>query len=167
MKKIITLTLILCFLLPNSVALDSLDSLQALQANTQKQIQPHNRPPPHIKEAEINCLANAIYQEARGETLIGQKAVGHVILNRTKHSAFPNSVCGVISQRSKYTCQFSWACKNNKTRITDELHTLAKGLLYVKTKDPTGGALFFHSNTSQVVFNRKRTAVIGNHIFYK
>jgi spore germination cell wall hydrolase CwlJ-like protein len=42
---------------------------------------------------EINCLAGAIYFEARNEPLDGQLAVGRVIVNRSKSGRFPASYC--------------------------------------------------------------------------
>ena len=58
------------------------------------------------------CLTEAIYFEARSETLEGQFAVGEVILNRVDSRKFPNSVCGVVSQGAHrlHACQFSYNC---------------------------------------------------------
>lgn len=61
--------------------------------------------------SDIQLLARAINGEARGEPYEGQVAVGAVILNRVKHSSFPNTVAGVIYQpRSIYSC-FRWSNK--------------------------------------------------------
>lgn len=56
---------------------------------------------------EMICLALAIYQEARGESPQGMRAVGHVIMNRTRDSRFPSTICGAVWQRS----QFSWTVR--------------------------------------------------------
>ncbi len=61
-------------------------------------------------EADANCLAQAVYYEARGESASGQAAVAQVVLNRVRHPAFPKTVCGVVFQRSAQGCQFSFAC---------------------------------------------------------
>lgn len=115
---------------------------------------------------EVHCLAAAIYHEARGESLIGKKAVGHVVLNRVNHHKFPDSICGVVQQRTRQVCQFSWFCTKHTTKLTAEVNNLAFKLLDGKTVDPTNGALFFHT-TMEKPFKRKKIAVIGNHIFYK
>ena len=62
--------------------------------------------------AQSECLARAIYFEARSESELGQLAVAKVILNRVKSKRYPNSVCGVVFQGSerKNSCQFSFAC---------------------------------------------------------
>ena len=56
------------------------------------------------------CLTEALYFEARGESVKGQFAVAEVILNRVDSAAFPNTVCGVIHQGTgrKYGCQFTY-----------------------------------------------------------
>lgn len=61
---------------------------------------------------DFGCLVEAIYFEARGETLEGQRAVAEVILNRVKSSDFPNTICGVVRQGGikKARCQFSYYC---------------------------------------------------------
>ncbi len=64
------------------------------------------------------CLAQAIYHEARGEPEDGQWAVATVILNRVISSRYPTSVCGVVFQNAsmRNRCQFSFACDG----ISDE-----------------------------------------------
>lgn len=47
---------------------------------------------------DVYLLAQCIYSESRGEPYKGQVAVGAVVLNRVKSSAFPNSISGVIYQ---------------------------------------------------------------------
>ncbi len=65
-----------------------------------------------IRLAEENCLARAVYFEARSESEMGQLAVAKVILNRTKDPAYPKTICGVVYQGSqrRNSCQFSFAC---------------------------------------------------------
>ncbi len=60
----------------------------------------------------VDCLAKAIYYEARSEKLIGRAAVAQVILNRVESRKYPNSVCAVVFQNAhKHNrCQFSFAC---------------------------------------------------------
>jgi len=56
------------------------------------------------------CLANAVYFEARGEAVRGQIAVAQVIMNRVFSPFYPNDVCGVVNQRNRRGCQFSYNC---------------------------------------------------------
>jgi spore germination cell wall hydrolase CwlJ-like protein len=46
----------------------------------------------------LKCLTQAVYHEAAYEPLAGRRAVAQVVLNRMRHPAFPNSVCGVVYQ---------------------------------------------------------------------
>ncbi len=70
---------------------------------------------------EWNCLAEALYFEARGETVKGQFAVAEVILNRVESERFPSSACGVINQGTgkKYQCQFTYTCDGHKEVIKE------------------------------------------------
>lgn len=54
--------------------------------------------------SEVNCLTAAIYKEARSEPAKCQQAVAEVIMNRTEHPGYPDTICKVIKQRK----QFSW-----------------------------------------------------------
>src|SRR6185503_626567 len=46
------------------------------------------------------CLANAIYFEARGESVRGQIAVAQVVMNRVFSGRYPGNVCGVVYQNA-------------------------------------------------------------------
>ena len=60
---------------------------------------------------ELDCLSQAVYYEARGESSEGQAAVAQVVLNRLRHPGFPKTVCGVVYQGAQdQACQFSFAC---------------------------------------------------------
>lgn len=61
---------------------------------------------------ERQCLALAVYHEARGERASGQFAVAGVVINRMRSRAYPESLCGVVYQnaRMRNRCQFSFAC---------------------------------------------------------
>src|SRR3546814_1697830 len=54
-------------------------------------------------DPELRCLAGAVYFESRGESLAGQLAVAHVIINRAESGRFPSSYCGVVHQRSQFS----------------------------------------------------------------
>jgi hypothetical protein len=65
------------------------------------------------------CLANAIYFEARGESVRGQIAVAQVVMNRAFSGYFPNDVCGVVYQNAHrhLACQFTFACDGRSKAI--------------------------------------------------
>ena len=73
---------------------------------------------------EQTCLAEAVYFEARSESLRGQAAVAQVVLNRVRNPAYPDSICGVVYQNRNWlnACQFSFACDGRKHRVTEPRH---------------------------------------------
>lgn len=121
------------------------------------------------------CMALALYWEARGEGYHGMEAVGWTILNRVRSPLFPATPCEVIYQGGERPgCQFSWYCDGQSDRPADPASwrhaMLVAGTLLVRPgPDPTGGALFFHATSIGVPWRRPRvrTAQIGDHIFYR
>jgi spore germination cell wall hydrolase CwlJ-like protein len=97
------------------------------------------------------CLARTIYFEAGGQSLEEMAAVGHVVLNRVKSSAFPNDICAVIRDGGPNPpCQFSWWCDGRPDVATDRKEYdrsvgVARGILQGKTRDLTNGANMFHN----------------------
>ena len=117
-----------------------------------------------IDYKELRCLAATIHYESQGESLRGKIAVGHVVLNRTKDTRFPKSICNVVKQKG----QFSWVKSSthvDKLSVPFFTLQLANDILIGKYNDPTRGSLFFHNDTV-IPFNYKRTVKIGNHVFY-
>ncbi len=126
--------------------------------------------------AEWECLAQALYFEARGETVKGQFAVAEVILNRAASPRFPGSVCEVISQGTgqRYQCQFTYNCDGRaetiaEPRAYERVGKVAKIMLDGAPRNLTGGATFYHSRTVSPRWARAfmRTASIGEHLFYR
>lgn len=124
-------------------------------------------------EREHQCLALALYWEARGESEAGMVAVGWTILNRTRSVDFPPTPCDVVFEGGERPpCQFSWWCDGKSDRPGDRalwataLDT-AGSVLAGRVTDPTGGALFFHNTAIERPWQRTRTAQIGRHVFYR
>ncbi|MFC3580225.1 cell wall hydrolase [Sphingomonas hylomeconis] len=63
------------------------------------------------KARAIDCMAAAMLYEAGDDTL-GQRSVGQVIINRTRHPAFPKTICDVVFQGQERStgCQFTFTC---------------------------------------------------------
>ncbi len=130
---------------------------------------------PATGNAQFQCLAEALYFEARGESLKGQFAVGEVILNRVDSARFPNSVCGVINQGTgkKFQCQFTYTCDGRKEVISEpaayaRVAKVARALLDGAPRKLTAGATYYHTRSVRPRWSRKftRTAQIGVHYFY-
>ena len=122
------------------------------------------------------CLAEALYFEARGETISGQFAVAEVILNRVDSRRFPSSVCGVINQGTgrKYQCQFTYTCDGHAERINEpaafaRVGKIARIMLDGASRTLTNGATHYHTKAVNPRWAKKftRTATIGVHHFYR
>lgn len=121
-------------------------------------------------QRQIECLAKNIYREAGGESIKGKYAVAHVVMNRAKSGKFRSNPCDVVYQRSSKGCQFSWVCKgSNKSfnqRLLNECREVAKAVYYDRSKDVTGGAMYFHAKTVKPNWSKRTKVIIGNHVFY-
>jgi spore germination cell wall hydrolase CwlJ-like protein len=127
--------------------------------------------------AEHRCLAEAMYYEARGEGVDGEKAVAEVIFHRMNTGNYGHSICAVVFEGAgKPGCQFSFACSGEMAdRKVPEawMHAqiLAARILTGEERmnDETGGATSFHavSVTPDWANYLQRTVQIGNHVFYK
>lgn len=122
------------------------------------------------------CLAEAVYFEARGETLKGQFAVAEVILNRVESPNYPGSVCGVVRQGTGQVgaCQFSYTCDGRPEVISDaaaweRAGKIARLMLDGNDRPLTDGATHFHTVTAKPVWSHifDQTARIGAHLFYR
>jgi len=126
--------------------------------------------------AEWRCLSEALYFEARGESIKGQFAVAEVIMNRVDSARFPGSVCNVINQGTgrKFACQFTYTCDGHKEVISEprafqRVGKVAKIMLNGAPRELTGGATYYHTNAVRPRWSRKfaRTTTIGVHHFYR
>lgn len=143
--------------------------------STMKQV---NQLPRARGDSEWRCLAEALYFEARGESLQGQFAVAEVILNRRDSKKFPSSVCGVVTQGTKsgkkHACQFSYKCDGRAEVFSEggayiQVGKVARIMLDGRTRTLTKGATFYHTGAVSPRWSRKfeRTAKVGSHFFYR
>ena len=123
------------------------------------------------------CLANAIYFEARGESVRGQIAVAQVVMNRVFSGYYPNNVCGVVYQNSNrhLACQFTFACDGIPDRINEpaaweRAKTIARDTLDGKFwLNDVGKATHYHAYWVHPwwVHEMRKLDRIGVHTFYR
>nr|WP_254655289.1 cell wall hydrolase [Roseobacter sp. GAI101] len=122
------------------------------------------------------CLSEALYFEARGETVKGQFAVAEVIMNRVKSARFPGSLCSVINQGTgkKFRCQFTYTCDGYAEVIAEpkafaQVAKIARATLDGAVPSITDGATYYHTTAVKPRWSRvfTRTAKIGVHLFYR
>ena len=128
-----------------------------------------------VSDTQQRCLALALYWEAREEGREGMVAVAWTILNRRHSSEFPHTICAIVKEGGeKPPCQFSFWCDGEPDDPQDAsawklAREVAKKMLTQPPRDPTDGALFFHSVEVPNPWGKERTRTvkIGNHVFYR
>jgi hypothetical protein len=124
---------------------------------------------------QLDCLTQAVYFEARGETPRGQAAVAQVVMNRVKSPSFPKTVCGVVFQgAASHGCQFSFACdgsmrRGRETSAWDRARRIAERTLSGVRLADIGAATHFHTLSVQPAWGPQmlRVAQVGLHVFYR
>ncbi len=124
-----------------------------------------------------DCLAQAIYYEARSEGEDGERAVAQVVLNRVRHPAWPHSVCGVVYQgplRVGGGCQFTFTCDGSLAYrpsgyAWSEAQRIATEALGGRTFAAVGLSTHYHTSAVFPAWAPRliKTAQIGAHIFYR
>ena len=135
-----------------------------------------------VNSEELECMSKNIYFEAAMESTAGKLAVAQVTMNRVNSSRYPNTVCKVITQGRHYKsglpvknrCQFSWYCdgKGDEPRNQDawkKAQGVAMQVAHYGSAVSTGGATHYHAHyvTPAWAATKTKTAVFGDHIFYR
>lgn len=124
----------------------------------------------------LDCLTAAVYYEAASETAQGQAAVAQVVLNRTRHPAYPRTVCGVVFQGSERStgCQFSFTCDGAMARTPSpagwaRARAVASAALNGTVVAAVGTATHYHTDWVAPYWAPRLSKVvqIGTHIFYR
>jgi len=127
-------------------------------------------------ERSLECLTQAIYYEARSQSDDGQRAVAQVVLNRVRHPAFPNSVCGVVYQGSERVtgCQFTFTCDGSmnggvEPYAWERARRIADAALHGSVYRPVGLATNYHTTAIHPYWAPSLVpqVIVGAHIFYR
>lgn len=114
---------------------------------------------------DVYLLAKVIAAEARGESYVGQVAVGAVVLNRVEHSSFPDSIAGVVYQPGAFSCVND---SNWSVAPTAESQKAARDA--INGWDPSGGAIYYYNpakTSNRWIRSRPVIVTIGSHLFCK
>ncbi|MFN2099357.1 cell wall hydrolase [Altererythrobacter sp. MF3-039] len=128
------------------------------------------RVPEQLSE-QMQCLAGAVYFEARGEPLAGQLAVARVVINRAESSRFPASYCGVVYQRAQFSFVNNGSMPRIKTgsRAWQRARAVARIAHEGMWDSQAADSLYFHANYVKPRWARAKQAraTINTHIFYR
>jgi spore germination cell wall hydrolase CwlJ-like protein len=123
-----------------------------------------------ITDAEQECLAGAVYFEARSEPLEGQLAVAEVVLNRTVSGRYPTTICKVVTQKAQFSFirngRFPRADRDSQAwRNAVAVAHIARNQL---ADTLSSNVLWYHATYVSPSWGRRltRTTQIGLHIFY-
>ena len=130
--------------------------------------------PPRIPDNDVECLTQAIYYEARNESEAGQAAVAEVVLNRSRHRAYPKRVCEVVYQRNSRTCQFTFTCDGSIGRgavnpvAWARAERIARDVYEGRSAQLPKNSVNYHANYVRPSWGQRlaRVRQIGAHIFY-
>ena len=116
-------------------------------------------------DSNLNLLSRLIYGEARGEPYTGQVAVGAVVLNRVKSSAFPNTIAGVIYQNGAFD-----VVSDGQINLVQNSTAKKAAQDALNGWDPSYGAIYYfnpNTATNKWIWSRPVTVTIGKHRFCK
>jgi spore germination cell wall hydrolase CwlJ-like protein len=136
---------------------------------------------PEVCYANVQCrkLAEAVFFEGRGEPVKGQYAIAYTIINRRDSGKYADDVHGVVNQKRRGICQFSYMCqinaKGRRTAIGNDDQSWQKALdvayntYFYEAVDPTKGGEFFHTKKVKPIWRHQLqpALALGNHIFYR
>ena len=115
--------------------------------------------------SDVYLLARIIGAEARGESYVGQVAVGAVVLNRVRHSSFPDSIAGVVYQSGAFS-----AVRDSNWNVPPDDTAKKAARDAINGWDPTGGAIYYYNpakTSNQWIRQRPVVTTIGRHVFCK
>jgi hypothetical protein len=122
-------------------------------------------------DEQTNCLATAVYFEARGESVEGQLAVARVVMNRASSGRYPPDWCSVVKQPAQFSFvrhgEFPYADTNSDAwKKAEAVAQLAAGNV-VPSVDPD--VLWYHATYVAPSWGHRLNVVekIGLHIFYR
>jgi hypothetical protein len=123
-----------------------------------------------VSQRDLDCLAAAVYYEARGEASDGQAAVAQVVLNRARAPSYPKNVCGVVYQGAgDHECQFSFVCNGAMRRPREpaawtRARDVATRALHGYVMAMVGHATCFHA--ARLGGGGGHAVRLGGHVFF-
>ena len=123
-----------------------------------------------IDDPEVQCLAENLYHEARGEGEKGKLAVAFVTMNRVRHCRWPDTVCEVVHD----PYQFSWTHQGMEINLDNPIERrswkrsqeVALEVLNRRHINDMLGVTHYHATHVSPKWGKARVAQVGNHVFY-
>jgi N-acetylmuramoyl-L-alanine amidase len=157
----------------------ALTSIVAFAYSGRSRDEPARQQAAHMRALDLQCLAENIYFEGRGEPLNGQYAIAEVTLNRLRSPYFPKTICGVVHDtrwdpvRRRFVAHFSWTEMEERSEPWGpawlQAMTVAKAVYDDAYMPLVPDALHYHATSVQPYWasSKRSVAEIGNHVFYR
>jgi N-acetylmuramoyl-L-alanine amidase len=119
-------------------------------------------------DAQMKCLATAVYFESKGEPLDGQLAVAQVILNRVENGRFGRDICAVVKAPRQFS--FVRGGQMPDPRGAAQYATAEAIALIAASgswREIVADATHFHATRVSPGWKLRRVATVGSHIFYR
>ena len=110
-------------------------------------------------------IAKVIEAEARGESYVGQVAVGAVVLNRVESASFPDSISGVVYQAGAFS-----AVTDSNWSVSPSATSRKAAQDAINGWDPSYGCLYYYNpakTSNRWIRTRPVVTTIGSHVFCK
>ena len=123
-------------------------------------------------DQQSNCLAVAVYHEARGESLEGQLAVANVIMNRARSGKYPTTWCGVMTQPWQFSFVNPRTGRYPAVKASSQAWTNAQAIARIAASNAVAevapDVLWYHADYVSPSWGKRLTVSekIGTHIFY-
>lgn len=123
-----------------------------------------------LSESDYNTLLRIVQAESGGCDITGKILVANVILNRVESDEFPDSIHGVVYQKSQFSPVIDGSI--NRCKVSDETRRAVDRAL--NGEDPSEGALYFMNRSKSAPknvqwFDTKLNYLFkhGEHEFFK
>ncbi len=126
--------------------------------------------PSTITAADKELMAKLVHAEAKGEPYAGKVAVATVILNRLDHPDFPNTISGVVYQRSASGHYAFTPVQSGSINVAADAEARKAVNEALAFRGQGKGSLYFYNPKtakSTWILSREVTISIGNHRFAK
>lgn len=112
---------------------------------------------------EVRCVAQAVFHEARGESLRGQKAVADVVMNRARSGKWGRNACAVVNAPGQFSNRWSWRAPQIGVDAWDHAVAIAR--------DAVSGAVgisgrLMNFRAARMGSGGLGALRIGNHVFW-
>lgn len=119
-----------------------------------------------FKANTVECMERAMFFESERSSRDGLVAVGSVVMNRVKSGQFPNTVCGVVSQRNQFAPGVMTRSMNSTAM--PGVQEAARAVLAGERHPMIGDARFFHQKDYRFSYgNMHYVVTAGGNAFYE